>query len=96
MGNRVLKDSNEAGEHKYRKYIVDISGNLPTILLELDPQDYMKIKKTYIYANGQLLCQHDGNDTDPRYFYMSGLRQGLRPDEHDRLGSVRQVFASVS
>ncbi len=52
---------------------------MPTILLELDESD--NIMKTYIYANGQILCQHDGNDSDPRYFYL-----------HDRLGSVRQVI----
>ncbi len=76
-GNRIFKQFHETA----RKYIVDIVGDLPVILMELDPQDYMNIKKTYIYANGQLLCQHDGNDTDPRYFYM-----------HDRLGSARQVI----
>jgi len=31
--------------------------------------------------NNRILAQHDGNDADPRYFYM-----------HDRLGSVRQVI----
>ena len=82
MGNRVLKDSNEAGEHKYRKYIVDISGDLPTILLELDATDYT-VRKIYMYANSQIIAQHDGNDTDPRYFYL-----------HDRLGSVRQIIDS--
>ena len=47
----------------------------------------MKIKKTYIYvyppgrANGQILCQHNGDYSAPRYFYL-----------HDRLGSVRQVI----
>jgi len=49
---------------------------LPTILLELDESD--NIMKTYIYANGQVLCQHDG---DAQYFYL-----------HDRLGSVRHVI----
>jgi len=29
----------------------------------------------------RILCQHDGNDTDPRYFYL-----------HDRLGNVRQII----
>lgn len=63
-----------------RKYVIDISGELPTILLELDPQDNMAIKKTYIYANGEILAQHNGDYTYPRYFYL-----------HDRLGSVRLV-----
>ena len=62
-----------------RRYIVDISGGLPTILCEIDPSD-SSLKKSYIYANGQVLCQYDG-ETDPNwYFYV-----------HDRLGSVRLV-----
>jgi RHS repeat-associated protein len=40
----------------------------------------MAIKKTYIYANGEILAQHNGDYTYPRYFYL-----------HDRLGSVRLV-----
>ena len=39
------------------------------------------IEKTYIYANSQILAQHDGDYEDDRYFYI-----------HDRLGSVRQVI----
>ena len=71
----TYKNTGEAGQ---RKYIVDIVGDLPVILLELDTSN--NIKKTYIYANSQIIAQHDGNDSDPRYFYL-----------HDRLGSVRQV-----
>jgi RHS repeat-associated protein len=41
----------------------------------------MKVKKTYIYANSQILAQHNGNHTAEKYFYL-----------HDRLGSVRQVI----
>jgi RHS repeat-associated protein len=78
MGNRVVKNSSVNGN---RKYIVEISGELPTILLELDPNDDMEIKKTYIYANSQILAQHDGDSSDPRYFYL-----------HDRLGSVRLLI----
>ncbi len=37
--------------------------------------------KTYIYADSQILAQHDGNSSDPRYFYL-----------HDRLGSVRLLI----
>jgi RHS repeat-associated protein len=77
-GNRVIKDSNVTGQ---RKYIVDLSGELPTILLEFDPNNGMAIKKTYIHANGQVLAQHDGDVNAPRYFYL-----------HDRLGSVREVI----
>ncbi len=50
-------------------------------MLELDPNDDMAIKKTYIYADSQILAQHDGDSSDPRYFYL-----------HDRLGSVRLVI----
>ena len=41
----------------------------------------MAIKNTYIYANSQLIAQHDGDHTAGRYFYL-----------HDRLGSVRQTI----
>jgi RHS repeat-associated protein len=61
--------------------VVDVSGELPVILLELDPDNDMEVKKTYIYANSEILAQHDGDHTDTRYFYM-----------HDRLGSVREVI----
>ena len=44
MGNRIFKDSTEAGKHKY---IVDIVGDLPVILLEIDT-DTDEIDKTYI------------------------------------------------
>ena len=75
MGNRVLRTANGVT----RKYIIDISGDLPVILMELDTQN--NIQKTYIYANGEILAQHDGPHTAARYFYL-----------HDRLGSIRQVI----
>jgi len=85
IGNRIFKDSSEAEQ---RKYIVDIAGNLPTILLEIGPgADGLLgtgddvVTKTYIYGNSQILAQHDGDHTASRYFYL-----------HDRLGSVRQVI----
>ena len=83
-GNRIFKASSEAGT---RKYIVDIVGDLPVILTEIDPGDPANpaddtIAKTYIYANGQILAQHNGSVAqDNKYFYI-----------HDRLGSVRQVI----
>ena len=82
-GNRIFKDSSATGE---RKYIVDVTGKLPVILLEMDSADNMDIMKKYIYANGQVLTQHDIDDDalpakDDMYFYL-----------HDRLGSVRQVI----
>jgi RHS repeat-associated protein len=41
----------------------------------------MKVKKTYMYANGEILMQHNGNHTADKYFYL-----------HDRLGSVREII----
>jgi len=79
MGNRVSKTANGVT----RKYIVDISGDLPVILMELDTQN--NIQKTYIYANGEILAQHNGAPaTSNKYFYL-----------HDRLGSVREVIDSA-
>jgi RHS repeat-associated protein len=40
--------------------------------------------KTYVYANSQILAQHNGNYNAPRFFYL-----------HDRLGSVRLVINST-
>jgi hypothetical protein len=48
MGNRIWKQSTVSGQITTRKYIVDIAGNLPTILMEIDPDNNMAIKKTYI------------------------------------------------
>ncbi|MBL7152177.1 MAG: RHS repeat-associated core domain-containing protein [Phycisphaerae bacterium] len=39
------------------------------------------LKKKYIYADRQILAQHDGDNEDDIYFYL-----------HDRLGSVRLVI----
>ena len=79
LGNRIYKDSSLNGK---RKYIVDIVSDLPVILMEIDPDNPVNpVKKTYIYANSQIIAQHDGDHTANRYFY-----------QHDRLGSVRQVI----
>ncbi|MFA5239684.1 MAG: RHS repeat-associated core domain-containing protein [Phycisphaerae bacterium] len=85
LGNRVIKNSSVNGS---RKYVVDISSNLPTILLEIAPGTDGLLgtgddvtAKTYIYADSQVLAQHNGDYTYPRYFYL-----------HDRLGSVRLVI----
>ncbi len=80
-GSRIYKESTVGSTTTKRKYIVDTVGDLPTILLELDPMSNYAIKKTYIYGNSQILAQHDGSYTAPRYFYL-----------HDRLGSVRQIM----
>ena len=73
---RIFKDSSESGQ---RKYIVDVVGGLPVILLDLNTSG--DIVKTYIHANSQIIAQHDGDHTADRYFYL-----------HDRLGNVRQVI----
>jgi RHS repeat-associated protein len=80
MGNRIYKNSSEAGA---RKYIVDIVGDLPVILLELDATTF-EVKKAYLYANSQIVAQYDGDWRTPldcKNFYL-----------HDRLGSVRQIM----
>jgi len=86
QGNRVWKQSTVSGQTTERKYIVDVSGGLPTILCEIDPCDG-SLKKSYIYTpGGQILAQYsynegaEPNEPDERYFYV-----------HDRLGSVRLV-----
>ena len=38
-------------------------------------------KKAYLYANGQVIAQYDGETSANKYFYL-----------HDRLGSVRQLI----
>lgn len=38
------------------------------------------MKNSYVYANGQILCQYEGDTNPNRYFYV-----------HDRLGNVRLV-----
>jgi len=67
-----------------RKYIVDISGNLPTILCEIDTADG-SLKKSYLYADGRILMQKDYENpanVHKTYWHV-----------HDWLGSIRQVLA---
>jgi len=78
-------------EETTRKYLVDINGKLPTILCEIDTSD-SSLKKSYYYANAQILAQRE-HTANPavydEYFYV-----------HDRLGSrvawakgrVRQIY----
>ena len=63
-----------------RKYVVDITGELPVILMEIEPASG-NIMKTYIYGNSEVLAQHEGDTSADRYFYLQ-----------DRLGSVRLVI----
>jgi hypothetical protein len=50
-----------------RKYIVDIAGDPPVILMEIEPASG-NIMKTYIYGNSEVLAQHEGDTWDGRYF----------------------------
>ena len=75
FGNRVYKESGQTE----RKYVVDITGGLPVILMELNGSG--GIVKTYVYANSEVIAQHDGDREDEIYFYL-----------HDRLGSVRLLI----
>ena len=83
MGNRVWKQSTVDGVTTDHKYIVDISGELPVVICEVDPNSW-SLKKSYIYADSQILSQQDYDVADPNccndVFYV-----------HDRLGSVRMV-----
>lgn len=74
-GNRIWKDSSPT----LPKYIVDITGSLPVILMELDQNE--NIMKSYIYENSRIIAQHTGDYSADRYFYL-----------HDRLGSARQII----
>ena len=81
-GARVYKKVAETGQDPVeRKYIIDYAADLPVVLAELDPDNYNSVEKTYIYANGQVIAQHDGGYTAAKYFYL-----------HDRLGSVRLLI----
>jgi len=81
-GVRVRKKKIVDGVTVYNhKYIVDVFGGVPAILLVLDADNTDLTLKTYIHANGQVLAQHDGDYTAGRLFYL-----------HDRLGSVRQII----
>ena len=71
MGNQIWRESVVNGAAAGRKYIVDISGELPTILCEIeDPNSFVpgSLKKSYYYADGQILSQrvHDPNDPNAK------------------------------
>ncbi|MFC1677442.1 RHS repeat-associated core domain-containing protein [Planctomycetota bacterium] len=80
-GVRIAKIRNWNQNDYHHKYVVDSTGELPAILLVLDANNSDAIVKTNIFANDQIIAQHDGNDSNDLYFYM-----------HDRLGSIRQVI----
>ena len=80
IGNRVFKGEKTNLATVRSKYILDTIGDLPVILLELDPDDGDAVKKTHIYAGPQILCSYTNNTPTSKYFYLS-----------DRLGSVRLI-----
>jgi RHS repeat-associated protein len=87
MGNRVWRQSYDGQNTTTKKYVVDISGSLPTIIAEYsDPNSFTN---SYVYADGQVLVQYayngDPNVPDDKYYYV-----------HDRLGSVRMVVDANS
>jgi hypothetical protein len=53
-GNRIWKQSSNGTTTTHRKYILDIVGDLPVILLELDPDNSNIVKKGYVYADSQI------------------------------------------
>jgi RHS repeat-associated protein len=76
-GNRIYKSSTVGSTTTNQKYIVDIAGKLPVVLVIIsDPND--GTHNAFYYANSQVLSQRIGTN---KYFYL-----------HDRLGSVRAVI----
>jgi len=84
-GNRIYKESTVSSQSVKRKYIVDVAGRLPVILLVMDADNDNSVVSSYVYANSQVLAQYDGEQKqeNDKHFYL-----------HDRLGSVRQVLDS--
>jgi hypothetical protein len=82
MGNRIWRQSYDypAPTTTIRKYIVDISAKLPTILCEIDSTG--SLTKSYIYTDkSRILAQRNGGQSAAEYFSVT-----------DRLGSVRQLI----
>ncbi len=80
-GNRCSKSVTVTGSGTTnRTYIVDTVGELPVILLEIEPTGGT-IEKMVIYANSEVLAAHTGDHQASRVFYL-----------HDRLGSVRMII----
>ena len=88
MGNRVYKKVEDISDPQNptivsEQKLVDISSQLPVILCEIKPSDG-SLKKSYIYADAQVLCQRYHDPVDPNFYDASYY-------VHDRLGSVRLV-----
>lgn len=82
-GIRIWKKFNWNLASYEHKYIVDIAGDVPQVLLVLDADNSNQIIKMHVHANGQVLALYDGNQSANRYLYL-----------HDRLGSVRALMDS--
>jgi len=82
-GNRIAQRVTNASGTTRRKYIVDTASSLPTILIELDPDNSNQVVKSYLYDNNsQILIQYDGSMAGgDKYFYLA-----------DRLGTIRQII----
>ncbi len=81
MGNRIGRVEYDAyGIASEQKYVLDYTGSVPKVLLELDKVagQWVVSQKNYYYGN-RLVMSTDGNDSNRRYYI------------HDRLGSVRCV-----
>lgn len=87
-GNRIERTVDDGTGATTRTYIVAVIDSLPVVLLELEGST---VKRSYAYANDELLCMYDGtfiekDDPEPdvvpnRYDFV-----------HDRLGSVRLIL----
>jgi RHS repeat-associated protein len=76
-GDMVIKTISDGTSSATEKYILDITGKYPVVLLVLDSQE--AITNEYYYtSNKEILSQHIGSD---RYYYLK-----------DRLGSVRAMI----
>lgn len=76
-GRMIFKETTLGQTASTEKYILDIVGDYPVILVVIDATD-SSVDKSYFYANSQTLMQQVGEN---RYFYL-----------HDRMGSTRQVI----
>ena len=81
MGNRVWRRYPNSSATP-TKYVVDIVGNLPVVLCEIEGSS---VTRSYIHTNdGRLIAQRAGGQNAVEYFYVT-----------DRLGSVRLLVDSA-
>jgi hypothetical protein len=91
MGNRVYKSSTTN-----TKYIIDIAGKLPTILLVIDTEA-SSLKKAYSCANSQPLIQYDGRPTTklPKTKYRREMRTDFDKEKYGQRWQVETVFSMI-